>query len=73
MYHNMAVLKCRISRGYTPETQQVVALETYNLASWYSERGLQGLHSVGQDVIVLSAQLIGCAECYAETKTEKCL
>ncbi len=36
----MAVIKCRRSRGYKPETKQVVALTTYNLAM---ERALQEL------------------------------
>ncbi len=39
----MAVIKCKRSRGYKPETKQVVALATYNLAM---EKGLQDLPSV---------------------------
>ncbi len=43
MYHNMAVIKSKRSRGYKPETKQAVALVTYNLAM---ERCLQELLSV---------------------------
>ncbi len=53
--HNMAVIKCRRSRGYKPDTKQAVALAMYNLAV---EGGLQELLSVGQVVIVLSVQLV---------------
>ncbi len=39
----MDAIKCRRSRGYKPQTKQVVTLATYNLAV---ERGLQGLLSI---------------------------
>ncbi len=41
-YYNTTALKCR-SRGYKPETKQVVALATYNLAM---ERELLELPSI---------------------------
>ncbi len=32
MVYSMAIIKCRSSRGYKPETKQVSALAMYNLA-----------------------------------------
>lgn len=54
----MAPTGCTGSRGYKPETDQVVALAVYNLASWCMENSLQELCLVGQVVTVLSVQLV---------------
>ncbi len=65
----MAVRKCNRSGGNKPDTKQVVALATSNLAM---ERGLQESLSIGQVVTVLSVQLVLAMFNGARTKTKKC-